>query len=246
MYKLSVCCRLDGHSEVMVTANEFRADVAAAGYGDGCYGFSLNLQDLFADGRAHTFELSVLDHPAFKFPGCSHAIVLNAIQIEIRSATADDVVAFAQFWREHLLSYGLAASNALADAELLLNKTQQHHSGLCVAVIGGQIIGFCALEGRSEPNYQHVALLRIAVLAIYRGKGVGKRLMAAIIEQARNIGLHRLELTVNAANTAAIQLYSNFQFQVEGRLRDVYCSDGVYSDELLMAYILPPVVQTNL
>lgn len=62
-----------------------------------------------------------------------------------------------------------------------------------------------------------MAVLRIAVQAINRGKGVGKRLMAAIIEQAHNIGLHRVELTVNAANTAAIQLYRNFQFQVEGR-----------------------------
>lgn len=35
LYKLSVCCRLDGQREVMVTANEFRADVAAAGYSDG-------------------------------------------------------------------------------------------------------------------------------------------------------------------------------------------------------------------
>lgn len=87
---------------------------------------------------------------------------------------------------------------------------------------------------------------RIAVLAIYLGKGVGKRLMAVIIEQAPNIGLHRVELTVNAANTAAIQLYSNLQFQVEGWLRDVYCRNGVYSDELLMAYILPPEVLTNL
>ncbi|WP_282373566.1 GNAT family N-acetyltransferase, partial [Pseudomonas sp. PS02290] len=68
------------------------------------------------------------------------------------------------------------------------------------------------------------------------GKGVGSRLMAAVLEVADNwMNLHRVELTVFADNEAALALYRKFGFETEGRLRDYAIRDGVLVDAISMA-----------
>ena len=45
-----------------------------------------------------------------------------------------------------------------------------------------------------------------------RGSGVGRALVAAVVEQARERGCRRVELDVNDANDAALALYGSFGF----------------------------------
>jgi putative acetyltransferase len=76
----------------------------------------------------------------------------------------------------------------------------------------------------------------MGVAAAWQGKGVGSRLMAAVLEVADNwMNLHRVELTVFADNEAALALYRKFGFENEGRLRDYAIRDGVLVDAISMA-----------
>lgn len=71
-------------------------------------------------------------------------------------------------------------------------------------------------------------------------RGGGTALMAAMIDLADNwLGLHRIELTVNADNAAAIHLYEKVGFTVEGRFRDYLFRAGQYVDALAMARLRP-------
>jgi ribosomal protein S18 acetylase RimI-like enzyme len=67
-----------------------------------------------------------------------------------------------------------------------------------------------------------VADLGMAVLAAWRGRGVGSALLAEGIDQARAAGAHKIALQVWPHNRAAIALYERFGFQREGYLTRHY------------------------
>jgi ribosomal protein S18 acetylase RimI-like enzyme len=69
----------------------------------------------------------------------------------------------------------------------------------------------------------------------YRGKGIGTALLGQALEEARSLGLERVELGVYASNLAAIRLYEKYKFQREGRKKRARKLDGVYDDIIDMA-----------
>ena len=65
-------------------------------------------------------------------------------------------------------------------------------------------------------------LQAILVAASCRGQGLARRLLAAVIEQARGWGSERLLLEVRAGNASAISLYHAAGFVEDGRRRGYY------------------------
>ena len=70
-----------------------------------------------------------------------------------------------------------------------------------------------------------------------RGLGVGKRLMTALIDQART-QVEDVTLTVSAHNEAAIALYESLGFEPYGLDRGALKIAEDYVDELLMRLVL--------
>lgn len=64
------------------------------------------------------------------------------------------------------------------------------------------------------------------------------RLFAALAAWACEQGLHPLDLTVMAHNTAALSLYQKIGFVIEGTRKDSLRVNGMYVDEYAMAKIL--------
>ena len=77
--------------------------------------------------------------------------------------------------------------------------------------------------------------LGMGVLPSHRGQGIGRRLLEATIEGASKSGLEKIELSVYARNTAAINLYRKLSFEEEGIKKRGRLADGIYDDVLLMA-----------
>ncbi|HEY1774639.1 MAG TPA: GNAT family N-acetyltransferase [Solirubrobacteraceae bacterium] len=94
-----------------------------------------------------------------------------------------------------------------------------------VAAGDGQPIGaaWWRLFAAQEPGYGYVAAdvpeVAIAMVAPWRGRGVGTLLMAALITSARSRGLGALSLSVHHDNPAA-RLYERLGFVAVGRLND--------------------------
>jgi ribosomal-protein-alanine N-acetyltransferase len=65
-------------------------------------------------------------------------------------------------------------------------------------------------------------LLSLAVLPEWRGRGIGKALLAAAIARAREAGARRLFLEVAEDNVAAQRLYQAFRFRPVGRRPGYY------------------------
>ncbi|HEY2481151.1 MAG TPA: GNAT family N-acetyltransferase [Caulobacteraceae bacterium] len=107
---------------------------------------------------------------------------------------------------------------------------------LLVAAIGGKVIGGAGLHPAENRRRSHAASIGMAVHDAYAGRGAGRALMQALIDQAdRWLNYKRLELTVWTDNERAILLYEGFGFEREGVLRAYAWRDGTYIDALAMA-----------
>jgi len=74
-----------------------------------------------------------------------------------------------------------------------------------------EVVGFlsaccCALAKRA-------VIMRIAVHPDHRGEGVATRLIAAVLDQLREVKVLEVELDVEIVKTGAIALYEKFGFQ---------------------------------
>jgi putative acetyltransferase len=105
-----------------------------------------------------------------------------------------------------------------------------------VAEVDGRVVGTAALHVQGGPRRRHCGQIGMAVHDDFQGRGVGRALMAALVDLADNwLGLRRLELYVYVDNAAAIHLYEKFGFFVEGTARDFAFREGSYTDALAMA-----------
>jgi [ribosomal protein S18]-alanine N-acetyltransferase len=82
-----------------------------------------------------------------------------------------------------------------------------------------------------------LSLLNVAVARSHQGRGLGKRLVKNLIEEAHRIGATGIFLEVRADNTVARGLYSQCGFE-DGRIRRGYYQDG--SDAIEMVWLPPP------
>jgi putative acetyltransferase len=108
-----------------------------------------------------------------------------------------------------------------------------------VAVLDGNIVGSAGI-GQQNGRRRHVGGLGMCVHDDFHRRGIGTKLMAALIDTADNwLDLKRLELTVYVDNTPAIGLYKKFGFEVEGTRRADTFRDGKYVDSFEMARLRP-------
>lgn len=107
-----------------------------------------------------------------------------------------------------------------------------------VAIVDGEVVGWCDLRPRTNPTQRHSAVLGMGVVAEHRGRGLGKALLASTLERGDARGLRRAELIVREDNAPAVALYRRFGFAVEGRCRGYLRLDGVDHDALLMARLI--------
>jgi RimJ/RimL family protein N-acetyltransferase len=106
-----------------------------------------------------------------------------------------------------------------------------------VAVVDGAVAGYATIgPSAPTPANDHVLMLHgLAVDPAHQGRGLGRRLVAAAVEEARARGARRLRLRVLGHNAAARRVYEACGFVVEGVLREEFLLDGRYVDDVLMA-----------
>ena len=137
---------------------------------------------------------------------------------------ADGEAVFVNFNETHaetdyLLSYPDENSfDAEQEAEFLKEKTESPNEIEIVALVDGVVAGTAGIEAvGAKYKLKHRAELGIAILKEYWGLGLGKALMEACIECAKEAGYTQLELNVVAENERAVVLYRKMGFVEYGR-----------------------------
>lgn len=91
---------------------------------------------------------------------------------------------------------------------------------------GQRIVGHAELHGGVISTESHRASLGMGVHAAFRRRGLGRRLLEACVEWAREQGLVWLDLGVFADNAPARALYESAGFAEVGRREDRFRIDG--------------------
>lgn len=81
---------------------------------------------------------------------------------------------------------------------------------LLMAVQEGVAIGTCALLPMKGGSFE---VAKMTVSEQYRGLGIGRKLLAYVIEYARSLGAKRLYLETNSKLRNAIHVYESLGFQ---------------------------------
>jgi ribosomal protein S18 acetylase RimI-like enzyme len=100
----------------------------------------------------------------------------------------------------------------------------------------GCLIGYVALGREGKVKLEHKALIwGLYVAPEARGKGIARALMNEALWLANSVpGIKQINLSVNANNAAAIQLYESLGFQAFGREPNAMLVMGELHDEIHM------------
>jgi [ribosomal protein S18]-alanine N-acetyltransferase len=95
-----------------------------------------------------------------------------------------------------------------------------------------RVAAFCAfwlVAGQAHIN-------NLAVVPELRGRGLGTRLLEAVIAQAAQLGATVMTLEVRQSNTPALQLYQSAGFKQEGVRKNYYTKP--VEDALILSFML--------
>jgi L-amino acid N-acyltransferase YncA len=143
-------------------------------------------------------------------------------------------------WREVEAIYreGIATGNATFETELPnWEEWDRRHltTGRLVAREAGEVQGWAALSPVSARRvYAGVAEVSIYVAEAARGRGVGKKLLQALIEESEKSGIWTLQAGIFPENVSSIALHKTCGFREIGRRERVGALRDVWRSTVLM------------
>ena len=107
------------------------------------------------------------------------------------------------------------------------------------AEVGGGIAGWTSLNTfNARPAYQYVADLSVYLARSWRGRGLGARLLQALMPLASALGYHKIVLSAFPTNAAGMRLYARQGFATVGIYKEMGLVDGHWVDTILMEKLL--------
>ena len=117
----------------------------------------------------------------------------------------------------------------------IANRPPAAHAGLAAPAT----TGWASLNRfNPRPVYDHVADVSVYIERAWRGRGVGRALLAALIERARTLGYHKTVLAAFPDNGAGMALYTRLGFTRVGVYREQGRLDGRWVDVVVMERLL--------
>jgi L-amino acid N-acyltransferase YncA len=159
----------------------------------------------------------------------------------IRPATETDASAIARIYNEGILDRVATLETETRSAEerrqWLAGKSARHP--VFVAELAGEVVAWGSLNVfNARRCYDHVADFSIYVARERRGQGLGRIMLAHLIEAARAIGFHKLVLATFPFNAAGVALYERAGLRQVGIYREQGQLDGRWVDILVMEKML--------
>lgn len=111
---------------------------------------------------------------------------------DIPNVIVADEKSFAKTWNEGMFA----------------DEIKKDYANYFVAEENGEIAGY----GGIWSIYETAELMRIAVIPEFRGRGIAKKIMEAMIGCAKERGCERMMLEVRKSNISAQELYRKFGF----------------------------------
>ena len=111
-----------------------------------------------------------------------------------------------------VLMHELSASS-FCDEELLKAALGDVNTHVYVIRDGGHIVATGTLCVKHTLEFAIADIESVVVLSRCRGRGYGRKLMSAMVEAAKGLKVHHIQLTSNPARVAANRLYQELGFE---------------------------------
>lgn len=120
---------------------------------------------------------------------------------------------------DYLLTYTDEITfTAEEEGQYLQKKVESENEIEILAVVDGKIVGTAGIEMRSpRAKLRHRCDFGVSIDKAYWGLGIGRALLNACIECAKEAGYRQMELQVVAENDRALRLYEHAGFVEYGR-----------------------------
>lgn len=145
--------------------------------------------------------------------------------MEIRPAEPADLPALLEIYNEAVAnttaSWDHEGWTPVQHADWYAHKAELGFP-LLVATQGAEVLGY-ATYGEFHPKVGYAATREhsIYLRPSARGRGIGRGLMTALIDEARAAGVHTLIGLLSADNEASVRLHTSLGFVEVGRLGEV-------------------------
>jgi L-amino acid N-acyltransferase YncA len=158
----------------------------------------------------------------------------------IREATLQDLSAITEIYNTAILTT-VATCDTEPKTEAEQRSWFDHHGPkypILVAEQDNLIVGWASLSMWSDRcAYSDTAEASLYVREGHQGRGIGRKLSEAIIQQGRKADLHTLIARIAEGNEASIHLAESVGYKHIGVMREVGRKFGRLLDVYLMQYI---------
>jgi len=158
----------------------------------------------------------------------------------IRKALPGDIEAITEIYNEAILTTDATFDmepKTLAEQKVWF-EAHGPKNPVMVASVDGVVAGWASLsQWSTRCAYTDTAEISLYVKSEYRRRGLGKLLMAAILEEGQKAGLHTVLSRITGGNTVSICLHEKFGFEHIGTMKEV----GLKFDKLLDVVMMQKV-----
>lgn len=132
-----------------------------------------------------------------------------------------------------------ADTKSIAQMVAMFKARSERHKVIVIADNTGAIQGWASLNVfNARECYRGVADLSIYICRAARGKGLGKLLLVALVDMAKQVGFHKLVLSTMAHNFVGHKLYASVGFRKVGTYAKQGMLDGKWIDVTIMEKLL--------
>lgn len=157
----------------------------------------------------------------------------------IRDASASDIDAITAIYRDSVLNGVASYEIAPPDRDEMAARYQaivaKGYPYIAATGEDGALIGYAyASAFRTRPAYRFMVEDSIYLAPEARGKGVGKRLLEALIARSTALGFRQMVAVIGGAHPASIALHATHGFEEIGRIKGSGFKHGRWLDTMLM------------
>jgi L-amino acid N-acyltransferase YncA len=160
--------------------------------------------------------------------------------LKIRPAELKDLPAITEIYNEAILrtTASFDTQTKTVDEQKVWYDKHGDKYPIVVAVEGEKVIGWASMSQWSDRcAYAATAEASLYIKEGYRGEGVGRQLSIAILQAAREAGLHTAIVRITGDNAVSIKLAKSLGFKHIGVMKEVGNKFGKLLDVHMMQII---------
>lgn len=158
--------------------------------------------------------------------------------MSIRFATKEDCAAIAEIYNHAVVHTAAIWNDKTVDTDNRIawfEARQFAHFPVLVSEENGVVTGYSSYgDWRAFDGFRHTVEHSVYVHPDHQGKGLGRALLTALIEEARRRGKHVMVAGIEAQNSASLHLHETLGFITTGQMPQVGTKFGRWLDLTFM------------